>query len=56
MSQTSNAANRYNDGNPEERTNQLRNAEVEEAKIAQATKSRFENLNPEIQEKLNNVA
>lgn len=56
MSQTSNAANRYNDGNPEARTTQLRNAQVEEAQIPQLTKSRFENLAPEVQAKLNNVA
>jgi hypothetical protein len=55
MSQTSNAANRYNDGNPEARTTQLRNAKVEEAQVAQLTKSRFENLKPEVQAKLNNV-
>ena len=56
MSQTSNAANRYNDGNPEARTTQLRNAQVEEAQIPQLTKSRFENLTVDIQAKLNNVA
>jgi hypothetical protein len=55
MSQTSNAANRYNDANPETRTVQLRNAKVEEAQIAQLTKSRFENLSTDIQAKLNKV-
>lgn len=55
MSQTSNAASRYNDGNPEARTTQLRNAKVEEAQIGQLVKSRFENLTPEIQSRLNNV-
>jgi hypothetical protein len=56
MSQTSNAATRYNDGNAEARTTQLRNAKVEEAQIEQLAKSRFENLAPEIQSKLNTVA
>lgn len=56
MSQTSTAATRYNDGNPEARITQLRNAKVEEAQIEQLVKSRFENLKPEIQEKLNTVA
>ena len=55
MSQTSNAASRYNDGNPEARTTQLRSANVEEAQIGQLVKSRFENLTPEIQSRLNNV-
>jgi hypothetical protein len=56
VSQTSTiAATRYNDGNPEARTTQLRNAKVEEAQIGQMVKSRFENLTPEIQGKLNNV-
>jgi hypothetical protein len=55
MSQTSNAASRYNDGNPEARTSQLRNAKVEEAQIGQLVKSRFENLTPEIQSRLNNI-
>jgi|GEM_PF-3374580 len=55
MSQTSNAASRYNDGNPEARTTQLRNAKVEEARIGQLVKSRFENLTPEIQSRLNSV-
>jgi hypothetical protein len=55
MSQTSNAATRYNDGNPETRTSQLRNAKVEESQIEQLAKSRFENLAPEIQAKLNTV-
>ena len=55
MSQTSTAATRYNDGNPEARTIQLRNAKVE-AQIEQLVKSRFENLTPDIQAKLNTVA
>jgi hypothetical protein len=56
MSQTSTAATRYNDGNLEARTIQLRNAKVEEARIEQLVKSRFENLAPDIQAKLNTVA
>lgn len=56
MSQTSTAATRYNDGNLEARTIQLRNAKVEEAQIEQLVKSRFENLAPDIQAKLNTVA
>jgi hypothetical protein len=55
MSQTSNAATRYNDGNPEARTTQLRTAKVEEAQIGQLVNSRFESLKPEIQAKLNSV-
>ena len=55
MSQTSNAANRYNDGNTEARTTQLRNAKVEESQIGNLVGSRFESLTPEIQAKLNNV-
>lgn len=55
MSQTSTAA-RYNDGNPEARSTQLRNAKVEETQIEQLVKSRFENLAPDIQAKLNTVA
>jgi hypothetical protein len=39
MSQTSTAATRYNDGNLEARTIQLRNAKVEEARIEQLVKS-----------------
>lgn len=56
MSQTSTAATRYNDGNLEARTIQLRNPKVEEARIEQLVKSRFENLAPDIQAKLNTVA
>jgi hypothetical protein len=55
MSQTSTVATRYNDGTPEVRTNQLRNAKVEEGRIAELAKSRFENLSTDIQGKLNNV-
>ena len=55
MSQTSTAASRYNDANAEVRTNQLRNAKVEEAKVAELAKSRFENLTTEIQNKLNSA-
>jgi hypothetical protein len=53
MSQTSTAATRYNDGNPEARTTQLRSAKVEEAQIQQLVKSRFENLSHNVQAKLN---
>jgi len=53
MSQTSTAATRYNDGTPEVRTTQLRNANVEEGKIADLAKSRFESLSVDIQGKLN---
>ena len=56
MSQTSTPATRYNDGNPEARSIQLRNAKVEEAQIEQSVKSRFENLAPDIQARLNTVA
>ena len=52
----STAATRYNDGNPEARTTQLRNAKIEEAQIEQLVKSRFENLAPDVQAKLNTVA
>jgi hypothetical protein len=55
MSQTP-AATRYNESNPEARITQLRNAKVEEAQIQEIVKSRFENLAPEIQAKLNTVA
>jgi len=55
MSQTSTAATRYNDGNPEVRTTQLRNAKVEEGKIVEMTKSRFEQLSTDIQGKLNSA-
>jgi hypothetical protein len=56
MSETSTAATRYNDGNSKARMTQLRNAKVEEAQIEQLVKSRFENLAPDIQAKLNTVA
>jgi hypothetical protein len=56
MSQTSTAATRYNDGNPEARTTQLRNAKVEEAQIQELAKSRFENLAADVQAKLNTPA
>ena len=56
MSQTSTAATRYNDGNPEARITQLRNAKVEEAKIPELAKSRFENLAADVQAKLNTPA
>ena len=55
MSQPSNAETRYNDGNSEARTAQLRNAKVEEGQIEQLVKSRFENLTPDVRAKLNNV-
>ena len=59
MSQTSTAtptpATRYNDGNPEARTTQLRNAKVEEARIAELIKLRFEQLSTDVQGKLNSV-
>lgn len=55
MSQPSNAETRYNDGNSEARTTQLRNAKIEEGQIEQLVKSRFENLTPDIRAKLNNV-
>ena len=55
MSQTSTVqATKYNNANAEVRTTQLRNAKVEEAQILQLVKSRFENLAPDIQAKLNN--
>jgi len=55
MSQTPTVqATKYNDANAEVRTTQLRNAKVEEAQILQLVKSRFENLAPDIQAKLNN--
>jgi hypothetical protein len=56
MSQTPTPATRYNESNPEARITQLRNAKVEEAQIQELVKSRFENLAPEIQAKLNTVA
>ena len=55
MSQTSTVATRYNDGTPEVRTTQLRNAKVEEGRIAELVKSRFESLSTDIQGKLNSV-
>jgi len=56
MIQISTAATSYNDGNPEARTTQLRNAKVEEAQILELAKSRFENLAADVQAKLNTVA
>jgi hypothetical protein len=53
MSQTSTPASRYNEATPELRTTQLRNAKVEEGRIAELVKYRFESLNTEIQGKLN---
>jgi hypothetical protein len=55
MSNTSTPATRYNDGNPEARTTQLHSAKVEEGKIAEFAKSRFEQLPADIQSKLNGV-
>ena len=55
MSQTSTPASRYNDANAEVRTTQLRNAKVEEARIPELAKSRFEGLAAEIQNKLNSA-
>ena len=57
MSQTSPtpAATRYNDGNPEARTTQLQSAKVEEGKIAELAKSKFEQLPSEVQSKLNSA-
>jgi len=55
MSQRSTAATRYNDGSPEARTTQLRSAKVEEGKIVELTKSRFEQLSTDIQSKLNSA-
>jgi len=55
MSQTSTPATRYNDGNPEARTTQLRSAKVEEGKIVELAKSRFEQLSTDIQGKLNSA-
>jgi hypothetical protein len=55
MSQTSTPASKYNDGNPEARTTQLQSAKVEEGRIAELAKSRFEQLPSEIQGKLNSA-
>ena len=55
MSKPSTAENSYNDANAEARTTQLRNAKVEEGQIGKLANSRFENLSPEIQAKLNSV-
>jgi hypothetical protein len=55
MSQTSTAATRYNDGTSEVRSTQLRSAKVEEARIAELAKSRFEQLSTDIQSKLNSA-
>ena len=53
MSETSTPASRYNEATPEARTTQLLNAKVEEGRIAQLIKYRFEGLSTEIQGKLN---
>lgn len=55
MSQTSTASNRYNEATPEVRKTQLRNAKVEEGRIADLANSRFESLSQDIQGKLNSV-
>lgn len=55
MSQTSTPATRYNDGSPEVRLTQLRSAKVEEGKIVELAKSRFEQLSTDIQGKLNSA-
>ena len=55
MSQTSTVANRYNEATPEVRTTQLRNAKVEEGRIAELVKYRFESLSSDIQGKMNSV-
>lgn len=54
MSQES-TAKRYNESTPEIRKTQLRNAKVEEGRIQELANSRFENLAPEVQGKLNSV-
>jgi hypothetical protein len=43
----------YNNANAEERTNQLRGAKVEEARIQEWSTTQFENLPQPVQEKLN---
>ena len=43
----------YNNANAEERTKQLRNAKVEELRIQEWSKTQFENLPQQVQEKLN---
>lgn len=44
---------KYNDGNADARTTQLRAAKVEESQIANLVKSRFEQLPADAQSKLN---
>lgn len=44
---------KYNDGNAEARTVQLRSAKVEESQIANLVKSSFESLPTDAQNKLN---
>lgn len=53
MSQIPNVATRYNNGNAEARTTQLRNAKVEESQIQELSRTQFEKLPEPIQEKLN---
>lgn len=55
MSQTSTAATRYNDGSSDARTTQLRSAKVEEGRIVELAKSRFEQLSTDVQGKLNSA-
>jgi len=55
MSQTSTVASRYNDGSSDARTSQLRNAKVEEGRIVELAKSRFEQLSTDVQGKLNSA-
>lgn len=55
MSQTSTTAAKYNNGNVEARTSQLRNAKIEENQIANLVKSQFESLSSDVQAKLNNT-
>jgi hypothetical protein len=43
----------YNNANAEERTKQLRNAQVEESRIQEWSRTQFENLPQLVQEKLN---
>lgn len=55
MSQTSTIATKYNNGDVQARTTQLRNAKVEENQIANLVKSQFESLSSDVQAKLNNT-
>jgi hypothetical protein len=56
MSQTSTGAStKYNSSNVDERTTQLRAVHVEEGKIAELAKVRFESLSSDIQGKLNSA-